>query len=70
MQPAWNEDKQAVFFTQGFVGQQIDLQKYSKPYWQPKILLHMQYPMLPKWGRVQIQSAVLVSWDYHCNITQ
>ena len=30
MEPAWNEDKQAGF-TQGFVGQQIDLKKYSKP---------------------------------------
>ena len=24
-----------LFFTQGFVGQQIDLKKYSKPYLQP-----------------------------------
>ena len=24
-----------LFFTQGFVDQQIDLKKYSKPYWQP-----------------------------------
>ena len=24
-----------LFFTQGFVGQQIDLKRYSKPYWQP-----------------------------------
>ena len=24
-----------LFFTQGFVGQQIDLKQYSKPYWQP-----------------------------------
>ena len=26
-----------LFFTQGFVGQQIDLKQYSKPYWQPII---------------------------------
>ena len=31
MWQAWSEDKQAVF-TQGFVGQQIDLKRYSKPY--------------------------------------
>ena len=24
-----------LFFTQGFVGQQIDLKQYSRPYWQP-----------------------------------
>ena len=24
-----------LFFTQGFVGQQIDLKQHSKPYWQP-----------------------------------
>ena len=24
-----------LFFTQGFVGQQIDLKQYSKPYWHP-----------------------------------
>ena len=25
-----------LFFTQGFVGRQIDLKQYSKPYWQPR----------------------------------
>ena len=24
-----------LYFTQGFVGQQIDLEQYPKPYWQP-----------------------------------
>ena len=36
MWQAWSEDKQAVFFfMQGYVGQQIELKQYSKPYWQP-----------------------------------
>ena len=34
MRQAWCEDKQA-FFTKRFVGQQIDLKQYYKPYWQP-----------------------------------
>ena len=35
MRQAWSEKKQDVFHAGFFVGQQIDLKQYSKPYWQP-----------------------------------
>ena len=34
MQQAWNEDKQAAFHKR-LIGQQSDLEQYSKFYWQP-----------------------------------
>ena len=58
MQPAWNEDKQAVF-TQGFVGQQIDLKKYSKPYWQP-MKRTKQWNTVSKWRRICHQADQLI----------
>ena len=40
-----------LFFTQDFVGQQIDLKKYSKPYWQP-LKGTKQWKILSKWRRL------------------
>ena len=40
-----------LFFTQGFVGQQIDLKQYSKPYWQP-MKGTKQWNTASKWRRL------------------
>ena len=50
MRQAWSEDEQAVF-TQGFVGQQIDLKQYSKPYCQP-MKGTRQWKTASKWRRL------------------
>ena len=59
MQLAWNEDKQAVFHTQGFVGQQIDVKKYSKPYWQP-MNRTKQWNTASKWRTLCHQAGQLI----------
>ena len=40
-----------LFFTQGFVGQQIGLKQYSKPYWQP-MKGTKQWKTASKWRRL------------------
>ena len=50
MQLAWNEDNR-LFFTQGFVGEQIDLKKYGKAYWQP-MKGTKQWNTAGKWRRL------------------
>ena len=39
------------FFTQGFIGQQIDLKQYPKPYWQP-MKESKQWRTASKWRRL------------------
>ena len=51
--------KNKLFFTQGFVGQQIDLKQCSKPYWQPMKGMKYWYNA-SKW-RGLCQLAVLVT---------
>ena len=48
-----------LFFTQGFVGQQIDLKMYSKPYWQP-IKRTKQWNTVSKWRRLCHQAGQLI----------
>ena len=48
-----------LFFTQGFVGQQIDLTKYSKPYWQP-MKRTKRWNTASKWRRVCHQAGQLI----------
>ena len=48
-----------LFFTQGFVGKQIDLKKYSKPYWQP-MKRTKQWNTVSKWRRVCHQADRLI----------
>ena len=59
MQQAWIEDKRAVF-TQGFVGQHIDLEQYFKPYWQP-MKETKQWNTASKWRRLchQVGQSIL-----------
>ena len=49
-----------LFFTQGFVGQQIDLTQYSKPYWQPMKGMK-QWKIASKWRRLchQVGQSIL-----------
>ena len=44
---------------QGFVGQQIDLTKYSKPYWQP-MKETKQWNTANKWRRLCHQAGQLI----------
>ena len=44
-----------LFFTQGFVGQQLDLRQYSKPYWQPMKGIK-QWSTASKWRRLYHQA--------------
>ena len=55
MWQAWSEDNR-LFFTQGFVGRQIDLKQYSKPYWQP-MKGAKQWKTASKWKRLCHQTA-------------
>ena len=48
-----------LFFPQGFVGQQIDLKKYSKPYWQP-MKRTKQWKTASKWRRLCHQAGQLI----------
>ena len=48
-----------LFFPQGFVGQQIDLNKYSKPYWQP-MKRTKQWNTVSKWRRLCHQAGQLI----------
>ena len=48
-----------LFFTQGFVGQQIDLKKYSTPYWQP-MKRTKQWNTASKWRRFCHQAGQLI----------
>ena len=48
-----------LFFTQGFVGQQTDLKKYSKPYWQPMKRMK-QWNTASKWRRLCHQAGQLI----------
>ena len=47
------------FFTQGFVGQHIDLKKYSKPYWQPMKRTE-EWNTASKWRRLCHQASQLI----------
>ena len=48
-----------LFFTQGVLGQQIDLKKYSKPYWQP-MKRTKQWNTASKWRRLCHQAGQLI----------
>ena len=48
-----------LFFPQGFVGQQFDLKKYSKPYWQP-MKRTKQWNTASKWRRLCHQAGQLI----------
>ena len=48
-----------LFFTQGFVGQQSDLKKYSKRYWQP-MKRTKQWNTASKWRRICHQEGQLI----------
>ena len=50
-----------LFFTQGFVGQQIDLKQYSKPYWQP-MKRAKQWEAASKWKRLCHQVGELIMY--------
>ena len=52
-----------LFFTQGFVGQQIDLKKYSKPYWQP-MKRTKQWNTASKWRRLCHQASQLIMYTW------
>ena len=56
-----------LFFTQGFAGQQIDLKKYSKPYWQP-MKRTKQWNTACKWGIACSKIMLLVSSSSLCAI--
>ena len=48
-----------LFFTQSFVGKQIDLKRYSKPYWQP-MKGTKQWKAASKWRRLCHQVGQLI----------
>ena len=48
-----------LFFTQDFAGQEIDLKKYSKLYWQP-MKTKKQWNTASKWRRLCHQSGQLI----------
>ena len=48
-----------LFFTQGFVSQQIYLKQYSKPYWQP-MKGTKQWKTASKWRRLCHQAGQLI----------
>ena len=49
----------SLFFMQGFVGQQIDLKKYSRPYWQPMKGMR-QWKTASKWRKLCHQAGQLI----------
>ena len=53
-----------LFFTQGFVDQQIDLKKYSKLYWKP-MKRTKQWNTASKWRRLcrQADQLILYTWS-------